>query len=110
MGRERDLAALDGWLQQALAGRGRVGFITGEAGTGKTALAREFGRRVTELHSDLIVATGQCNAYTGVGDPHHPFREILGQLTGDVEAQWAAGSLSADQATRLCRDSSLQAV
>ena len=100
-GRDAELALLDGWLEEALAGRGRVGFVTGEAGTGKTALVREFTRRAAEAHPDLIVATGQCNAHTGRGDPHHPFREVLRQLTGDVEAQWAAGALSTDHATRL---------
>ncbi|MCJ7630036.1 MAG: protein kinase, partial [Longimicrobiales bacterium] len=100
-GRESELEVLEGWFQEALAGRGRVGFITGEAGTGKTALVREFCRRAAESHDDLIAATGECDAHTGPGDPHHPFREILGLLTGDVEAQWAAGSLSADHATRL---------
>ncbi|MHC5005424.1 MAG: serine/threonine-protein kinase, partial [Planctomycetota bacterium] len=101
VGRESELEQLDAWFQEALDGRGRVGFISGEAGCGKTVLAREFGRRATELDDRVTVATGRCNAHTGVGDPYHPFREILGLLTGDVEAQWSAGSLRADQATRL---------
>ena len=44
---------------------------------------------------------GNCNAYSGVGDPYLPFREILGLLTGDVEARWAAGAMSRVQAERL---------
>jgi hypothetical protein len=40
----------------------------------------------------LIVAGGNCNAYTGRGDPYLPFREILELLTGHVEARWAAGA------------------
>jgi hypothetical protein len=62
----------------ALASNGRVVFIIGEAGSGKTTLIQEFTRRAQELHPDLIVASGNCNAYTGVGDPYLPFREILG--------------------------------
>jgi len=99
--RERELAQLDGFLDLALAGQGRVVFVTGEAGSGKTALVQEFLRRAQELHADLVVATGNCNAHTGVGDPYLPFREILGLLTGDVEARWAAGAMTGDQAHRL---------
>jgi DNA-binding SARP family transcriptional activator/tetratricopeptide (TPR) repeat protein len=101
VGREAELAVLEGWLREASAGRARVGFITGEAGTGKTALAGEFCRRATSSDSALIVASGACNAHTGPGDPHRPFRELLGQLTGNVEAQYAAGSITAEQARRL---------
>lgn len=99
--RETELGKLQGWLEEALSGRGRIGFVSGEAGSGKTALAREFGRRAAEADAGLIVASGRCNAHTGIGDPCHPFREIVGLLTGDVEDGWAAGSLSADHATRL---------
>jgi DNA-binding SARP family transcriptional activator/predicted ATPase len=99
--RERELAQLDGFLELALAGQGRVVFVTGEAGSGKTALMQEFTRRVQEAHADLIVASGNCNAYTGIGDPYLPFREILELLTGDVEAQWAAGAMTREHARRL---------
>jgi DNA-binding SARP family transcriptional activator/predicted ATPase len=99
--RERELAQLDGYLAEALAGKGCVVFVTGEAGTGKTALAGEFGRRAQAEHAGLVVAGGNCNAYTGAGDPYLPFREILGQLTGDVESGWAAGALSMEGARRL---------
>jgi predicted ATPase len=101
VGREKETEVLEAWLRGALAGQGRVGFITGDAGSGKTALAQELCRRAAESDDRLIVAIGNCDAHTGPGDPHHPFREILRLLTGDVEAQWAGGSLSADHATRL---------
>jgi len=101
VGRDAELAMLDAWLKEALAGRGRVGFVTGDAGSGKTALVREFGGRVSAAHHALAMATGHGHAHTGVGDPYHPFREILGQLTGDVEAEWTAGSVTAAHATRL---------
>jgi DNA-binding SARP family transcriptional activator/predicted ATPase len=99
--RERELAQLNGFLELALAGRGRAVFVTGEAGTGKTALVQEFARRAQERHADLVVAGGNCNAYTGAGDPYLPFRDILGLLTGDVEARWAAGAISQEAACRL---------
>jgi predicted ATPase len=99
--RERELAQLDGFLSQALAGQGRVVFVTGEAGSGKTALVQEFTRRAQDAHADLIVASGNCNAHTGIGDPYLPFREVLELLTGDVEARWAAGAITREHARRL---------
>jgi DNA-binding SARP family transcriptional activator/predicted ATPase len=99
--REGELAQLDRFLDQALAGKGRVVFVTGEAGSGKTTLVQDFSRRAQEAHDDLIVASGNCNAYTGIGDPYLPFREILELLSGDVEARWAAGAISRDHACRL---------
>jgi DNA-binding SARP family transcriptional activator len=99
--RERELAQLDGFLDLALAGQGRVIFVTGEAGSGKTALVQECSRRARDAHADLIVASGNCNAHTGIGDPYLPLREILGLLTGDVEARWAAGAITREHACRL---------
>jgi ABC-type transporter Mla MlaB component len=50
---------------------------------------------------DLIVAAASCNVYAGVGDPYLPFRDILGMLSGDVEALWKAGEITRDHALRL---------
>jgi DNA-binding SARP family transcriptional activator/predicted ATPase len=99
--RERELAQLDGLLDLALSGQGRIAFVTGEAGSGKSALVQEFSRRAQHVHGDLIMAGGNCNAYTGIGDPYLPFREILELLTGDVEAKWAAGAMTREHARRL---------
>jgi predicted ATPase len=99
--RERELSQLDDALKQALQGQGRIFFVTGEAGRGKTTLLQESARRAQEQHPDLIVAGGNCEAYTGVGDPYLPFREILSLLTGDVEAKARAGAISREQARRL---------
>jgi DNA-binding SARP family transcriptional activator/predicted ATPase len=99
--RERQLARLDGFLETALAGQGCVVFVTGGPGRGKTALLDQFARRAMEAKPDLLVANGNCNAYSGVGDAYLPFRDVMGMLTGDVEAKWAAGSVSRDHALRL---------
>ena len=99
--RERELAHLERWLAQARRGQGRVGFVVGEPGSGKTALLREFAHRAMETPPDLIVAGGACNAYSGLGDPYLPFVEILRLLTGDFEAYRAAGALSREYARRL---------
>jgi DNA-binding SARP family transcriptional activator len=54
--RERELAQLNLFLEPALAGEGRVVLVTGEAGSGKTALVQEFIRRAQDAHADLIEA------------------------------------------------------
>ncbi len=99
--REQELAQLGKRLGASLAGKGQVLFITGEAGSGKTALLQEFSRQAQEANPDLIVAAGKCNAHTGIGDPYFPFIEIMGLLSGDAEAKWAAGAISRDHALRL---------
>jgi predicted ATPase len=85
--RERELGQLDGFLNRALAGQDQVCFVTGETGSGKTTLVTEFARRAQDAHADLLVTIGNCSAQTGIGDPYLPFREVLGLLTGDVEAK-----------------------
>jgi len=101
--RRRELEQLDGFLSRSLAGQGQVCFVTGEAGSGKTALVTEFARRAQEEHEDLVVAVGQSDAQTGVGDPYLPFREVLSQLTGDVDAKLAQGAITEENAGRLRR-------
>jgi ABC-type oligopeptide transport system substrate-binding subunit/transcriptional regulator with XRE-family HTH domain len=101
IGRERELAELERQLAAALAGNGRVAFVTGEAGDGKTALLATFARRAQSTHAGLIVASGNCNAFVGFGDPYLPFRDVLALLTGDIEARQSAGMLTYEQARRL---------
>jgi DNA-binding SARP family transcriptional activator len=99
--RERELERLDGFLETALTGEGQIAFVTGGPGRGKTALLHAFARRAQAAYPDLLVASGSCNAYSGAGDPYLPFRDVLGLLTGDVEARWAAGVMPRDHALRL---------
>ena len=99
--RERELERLDSYLTSALNGEGKVVFVTGGPGRGKTALIEAFSRQAESVHHDLLVGSGRCNARTGIGDPYLPFRETLGMLGGEVESRWAAGSISREQAQRL---------
>lgn len=99
--RESQLSQLDQALAGALAGAGRVVFVAGEAGSGKTALLAEFTRRAMQTHAGLMVASGACDAATGVGDPYLPFREILQLLTGDIEPKRAGAGLTLEHARRL---------
>lgn len=99
--REQELQELDRFLSTALEGRGRCVFVTGDAGSGKTHLTEEFARRARQKHPRLVVVSGRCNAFSGIGDPYLPFREILESLTGDIESRWAAGRLDSTAARRL---------
>jgi DNA-binding SARP family transcriptional activator len=99
--RERELAQLSGFLDQALVGHGQVVFIIGEPGSGKSVLAQEFVRQAMDWHADLVAVNGRCNAYTSIGDPYLPFLEMLQMLTGDVEARWAGGGITGRHARRL---------
>ncbi|HSF82138.1 MAG TPA: ABC transporter substrate-binding protein, partial [Anaerolineales bacterium] len=99
--REDELLSLGVALQEAMRGHGQIRFVVGGPGRGKTALLEEFARRATTAHPDLLVAIGGCNAISGVGDPYLPFREAFAMLAGDVEAKWAAGTITREHACRL---------
>lgn len=84
--RERELAKLGAFLARALAGQGQVCFVSGEPGSGKTALVQAFARRAQARNQELITATGNCNAQTGIGEAFLPCREVLDELTGGTPA------------------------
>lgn len=99
--RESELAHLDRLLQKTVAGKGQICFVTGEAGFGKTCLTTEFAHRAQHANDELLVAIGDCNSQTGIGDPYLPFREVLGMLTGDVDDRVAQGMTTEENASRL---------
>lgn len=101
--RERELDRLESLLAAALAGHGQLAFVTGEAGSGKTALVREFTRRAQAAHPGLVAAGGECTDLASQADPYLPFREVLAQLTGDVDKALAQRSMTPDGASRLKR-------
>jgi len=103
VGREEELGRLTQMAQRGLAGKGQVVLVKGEAGCGKTALLHEFAYRAQKTYPELIVASGKCNAHTGIGDPYLPFIELLSLLTGDVASKWDAGIITRDHAARLWR-------
>jgi len=88
VGREEQLAQLEAQLAKALAGEGRVAFVSGEAGSGKTALVSEFARRALNEHPDLLVASGRCNAYSGQGDAFLPIHQVMETLCCIKNPEW----------------------
>ena len=103
VGRDKEMGRLSSYLDAALAGKGPVCFVAGEAGAGKTALTLAFVRRAQATHPDLVAAMGNCNPQTGLGDPYLPFREVLGLLFGDADAKLAEGAIDQENANRLRR-------
>ncbi len=101
VGREHEMARLDGYLAHLMGGNGQVVFVTGGPGRGKTALLDAFARRAMTEHEALLVVKGNCSAHTGLGDPYLPFRDTMEMLTGDLEGRWASGRISRNCAVRL---------
>ncbi len=97
----RRLFLLDGYLDKALRGQAQVVFVSGEAGSGKSALLQVFMRRSVVAHPDLVVGWGICNAFFGQGDPYLPFRDVLNMLAGGIESLYANGTISRNQAHHL---------
>jgi DNA-binding SARP family transcriptional activator len=88
VGRDDQLAALDGVLAGARGGRGRVALVAGEPGIGKTRLAEETARRAAA--AGMRVAWGRC--HEGDGAPAFwPWAQVVRQLTGEL----ASGQLAA---------------
>ena len=99
--RESELADLLAHLEAALNGQGQVVFVAGDAGRGKSALLAALAHEAQAKQPDLLVASGICDAYSGIGDPYLPFREMLSMLSGDLARHWSAGAISRIQAQRL---------
>jgi predicted ATPase/DNA-binding SARP family transcriptional activator len=101
VGRERELSILHSHLKSVFTGDGRIIFITGEAGQGKTSLMAEFAHRSLAKYPDVVIAAGACQALIGMADPYLPFRDLIAMLNGDWQRPWLGGEISAVQALRL---------
>ena len=80
VGREPEMQKLEGFLRQAVGGAGRVVFITGEPGIGKTSLSDEFLRRSGRQHPGLLISRGRCVEQYGTGEAYLPFLDAVGSL------------------------------
>jgi len=99
-GRVRELDEMEALLDGVLDGHTCTAFISGEAGTGKSALVEAFVERVQQRDSALIATLATCNSHTGQSDAYLPFLDTLAQLTGDSR-RFKAGSISETNAHRL---------
>jgi DNA-binding SARP family transcriptional activator/RecA/RadA recombinase len=101
VGFEAELAWLGNRLDEALAHTGRVVFISGDFGSGKTSLAQEFVSRALDRHPELAAACGACSAALGFSDACLAFREILQMLTRSCQPHAWAGPANPHAAARL---------
>ncbi len=101
--REHELQMLTQHLDKALDGQGRMVFVAGEAGRGKTTLLYAFAESAIEAYPDLIVAGGRSDVYTGQGDPLLPFRDIFRLLAGDIGNAGMRGMINNKLALRITR-------
>lgn len=90
--RERELARLERALDWMLAGQGQMLFVSGAAGSGKTALLDAFAQRALAARADVLLVQGRGNAYTGLGNPYWPFIEMAQQLRGQAGIGGARGA------------------
>src|SRR5882672_382829 len=80
VGRGPELEKLEGYLQQAIDGTGRLVFITGEPGIGKTSLSDEFLRRARSRYPALLISRGRWVEQYGTGEAYLPFLDAIGRL------------------------------
>jgi class 3 adenylate cyclase/tetratricopeptide (TPR) repeat protein len=82
VGRDDQLERLGQVWKEAAAGEGRITFLAGEPGVGKTRLAAELAARVYEDGATVLV--GRCDEDLGV--PYQPFVEALRQFVDHTPA------------------------
>ena len=80
VGREAEMKRLEECLREAFNGSGRLVFLTGEPGMGKTALADELLLRTRQQPASLIVCRGRCVEQYGTDEAYLPFLDALGAL------------------------------
>jgi class 3 adenylate cyclase len=79
VGREREFSVLMDHLEQTRNGRGKVVFISGEAGIGKSRLLLEFSKTTTDRNVNWL--QGRCISF-GVNIPYLPVIEIVKKYFG----------------------------
>ena len=80
--RDSQLRAAAGWLAEAVAGDGRLVFVAGEAGVGKTAFVQRVAARAG---ASARVAVGACDSVSTPA-PLGPLAEMLAALPGRAVA------------------------
>ncbi|MCP3802182.1 AAA family ATPase [Allokutzneria sp. A3M-2-11 16] len=93
VGRRNALAELTGLLDRAVAGRGSLVLVAGEAGIGKTTLVERFATTAGER--DVRVLWGGC--WPGQGQsPYWPFVQVLRSCVADWGWDRVSGLVGGD--------------
>jgi len=88
VGREAEVGRLKNLLDDALAGRGHIVFISGEAGIGKTRLVDELVSYAREM--GVLTVQGKCLYREGT-DPYLPFTDALREASAKLAAPESDG-------------------
>ncbi len=102
--REQALAALGGWLEDVTrSGAGRLVFIAGEAGIGKTAVVARFCSGAGRV----AARWGRCDPLATPA-PLGPVAEVAARLAGRADAVLAGGARPYEVARGLLEDLALE--
>jgi tetratricopeptide (TPR) repeat protein len=92
VGRTQELDRLGRILEGVQAGKGRVVFITGEAGAGKSTLVSRFLVESQLRWPDMHSIGAACSEQYGAGEPYQPFVEAFRDLVSggtSGESRWS---------------------
>ncbi len=100
IGREDELAFLDGWWKRAEAGEGKLVLISGEAGVGKSRLAEEFANGLRLQGARVL--WGCCHEFERAL-PYQPVAEALRTVLPSLTSAELTGfpSWTLEEAARL---------
>lgn len=85
VGRGRELHQVQRRFEAALGGSGRLVFVTGSAGMGKTEFCSQFMRPLAQ-RDELFCAHGHCFEHYGENEAYLPFLELMAALLGSFDA------------------------
>jgi DNA-binding winged helix-turn-helix (wHTH) protein/predicted ATPase len=80
VGREFEIKRLEEHFENMLAGSGKLVFLSGEAGMGKSSLAERFVNSIRSRYPELRVAAGHSVEQYGPGESYLPFLDALSGL------------------------------
>ncbi|MBI3712172.1 MAG: AAA family ATPase [Burkholderiales bacterium] len=89
-GRDAELKKLLDAYEKAEQGQFSMVMLTGESGSGKTALSHALTEHLASLDKHFIHATGFSNPHSGQGEPYLPFRHALIDLFASLESRAVA--------------------
>jgi KaiC/GvpD/RAD55 family RecA-like ATPase len=92
VGREKELGELQSYLNSAVQGKGKTVFVSGEAGSGKTRLTREFLNLA--IKHGVAVMAGWCLSDAQV--PYFPFMEAFNNYYASRREEETSSSLQSE--------------
>jgi len=106
VGRDHELAGLEGHFRKALQRQRQLVLVTGEAGVGKSTLLDAFERRLAG-YDGMRIARGQCVEGFGGKEAYYPILDAFGQLIRGPGAEGIIQILASQAPTWLIQFPSL---